>query len=230
MKLSTGLFRAIRKRMGIVHDTDMGKFREKLELIVKQKDSMSDDDIAKSVEELKAMSNDLPDGDDKSKLLRFLEDFKSVKEQDANVAEEAAKSVADLFEKLDTEAMKDAPAPAASAAPETTSTETEKIKTETEAPDTKTASPMDGKAKDADPNAEYTLEEIYQFIKRREQEDAAKDAAPEKKEVEKDDFSKTETAKDGCAKDHAVTVTLANDHAATGGLDDLFAKAKGGNR
>ena len=105
MRLLTGLFRLARKRV-LTTDTDMGAFRDKITELVEKKDSLSDDEITKKVEELKAMSADLPESDDKGKLDRFLEDFKSVKEQDRAAANEAAKMVADLFEKLDTEAMK----------------------------------------------------------------------------------------------------------------------------
>ena len=108
MKLLTGLFRLARKRVQTT-DTDMGAFRDKITELVEKKDSFSDDEINRKVEELKSMSADLPESDDKGKLDRFLEDFKSVKEQDGATANEAAKMVADLFEKLDTEAMKDVP-------------------------------------------------------------------------------------------------------------------------
>lgn len=108
MKLLTGLFRLARKRVQTT-DTDMGAFRDKITELVEKKNSLSDDEINGKVEELKTMSADLPESDDKGKLDRFLEDFKSVKEQDGATANEAAKMVADLFEKLDTEAMKDVP-------------------------------------------------------------------------------------------------------------------------
>ena len=77
----TGLFRLARKRVQTT-DNDMGMFREKLEGLVAKKDSLSDEDVSAKVEELKAMAVDLPDGDDKSKLERFLDDFKGVKGQD----------------------------------------------------------------------------------------------------------------------------------------------------
>ena len=103
MKLLTGLFRFARKRTQTT-DNDMGMFRDKLNELVEQKETLSDEDVSAKVEELKAMSADLPDEEEKAKLDRFLEDFKSVKEQDAATAKEAAGLVADLFEKLDTQA------------------------------------------------------------------------------------------------------------------------------
>ena len=106
MKLITGLFRFARKRVQTT-DTDMGAFRDKIDELVAKKDSLSDEEVESKVEELKTMSADLPESEDKGKLDRFLEDFKSVKEQDEATAKEAAGMVADLFEKLDTEAMQD---------------------------------------------------------------------------------------------------------------------------
>lgn len=173
MNLLTGLFRAARKRL-MTTDNDMGMFREKLNELVASKDKLSDEEVAAKVDELKGFTADLPGDEDKAKLDRFLDDFKAVKEQDEAAAKEAAGMVADLFEKLDTAAMKDVPEPAeeaapaeepaaAEAAPEATE-EVAEIAEETEVPPAE-----EGEPKDAEPgaNADYTLEEIYQFIKKR---------------------------------------------------------------
>lgn len=198
MKLLTGLFRMARKRSQ-TKDNDLGMFREKIVDLVEKKDSLSVEDIAKKVEELKGLIVDLPDGDDKAKLERFLEDFKAVKEQDSATAKEAASMIADLFEKLDTEAMKDVPA-------------TEKVVEETKE---KTVADEDEKKpaeeekksvadEDEKTNADYTLEEIYQFIKKRLAED--------------EDCKKDETVTD-CAPRVAVTM---NDNTAKGSLAEML--------
>lgn len=200
MKLLTGLFRMARKRSQ-TKDNDLGMFREKIVDLVEKKDSLSDEDIAKKVEELKGLIVDLPDGDDKAKLDRFLEDFKSVKEQDSATAKEAASMIADLFEKLDTEAMKDAPA-----------TEAEKVVEETkEKPvaDEEEKKPAEEEKKPvADEEektlADYTFEELYQLLKKRMAED--------------EDCKKDETVTD-CAPRVAVTM---NDNTAKGSLADLL--------
>ena len=126
MKLFTGLFRAARKRT-MTTDNDMGMFRKKLEELVAGKDSLKDEEVVAKVDELKGLTADLPDSEDKAKLDRFLDDFKAVKEQDEATAKEAASMVADLFEKLDTAAMQDVPAvePAAEEAEETVAETTE---------------------------------------------------------------------------------------------------------
>jgi hypothetical protein len=227
-------------------DNDMGMFREKLTELVEKKAELPDEEVAKRVDELKEMTVDLPDEEGKAKLDRFLEDFKSVKEQDDATAKEAASMVSDLFEKLDTEAMKEvdggaeateeateevaaeeeAPLVESEAAPEATEEATEAVE-ETVAPEEE--------AKDADPNPEYTLEEIYQFCKKRREEDeaaAAKDAACAEDSAEEVEEEKEEDEEEEVVADHAprIPVTMNGTPAAQGGLADMFNKIKAGGR
>lgn len=221
MKFLTGLFRLARKRVQTT-DTDMGAFRDKITELVEKKDSFSDDEINRKVEELKSMSADLPESDDKGKLYRFLEDFKSVKEQDGATANEAAKMVADLFEKLDTEAMKDVPETAVKETEtppaEQKDGETQKAETQTkDANGEETTAPDKGKD-----NAQYTLEEIYQFIKKRLAEDSGEKTEEKKKEEEE-----TETV-----TDHAphIPVTMNGGVPGEGSIGAMFARIKQGGR
>ena len=238
MKLLTGLFRFARKRVQTT-DTDMGAFRDKITELVEKKDSLSDDEINGKVEELKTMSADLPESDDKGKLDRFLEDFKSLKEQDEATAKEASKMVADLFEKLDTEAMKDMPETAAA---ETEAPPAEQKDGAAEEPEslggyvkknveedikhatqTKDADGEETAAPDAGgDSARYTLEEVYQFIKKRLAEDAGEKAEKEEKEEEE-----TETV-----TDHAphIPVTMNGGAPSEGSIGEMFARIKQGGR
>lgn len=236
MNLLTGLFRAARKRV-MTTDNDMGMFRQKLDELVASKDSLSDEEVVKKVEELKGYTSDLP-GEGKAKIDRFLEDFKSIKEQDEASAKEAAGMVADLFEKLDTEAMQDVPAveEAAEETPaETTepAAEEETVTTEEIAEETEIPAEGEKEAEDADPNPEYTLEEIYQFCKKRREEDEAAsaadasacDSAEEVEEAEEEEKEEEEVV-----TDHApfIPVTINQKPAATGTLASMFAEAKKG--
>lgn len=253
-KLFTGLFRAARKRLQTT-DNDMGMFREKLNALVAGKDTAGEEEVAAAVTELADMTNDLPESEDKAKLLRFIEDFKSVKEQDAAVAQEAAKAVADLFEKLDTEAMKDSPdvsAPVDEPAEEGPALE-ETVAEEAEEPAAEEATAgeeTDGACKaeevqddgdegqDKAENAEYTLEEIYQFIKQRMAEDAAAGESDEAAETagaeEEPESIAEETAEeevDEVTQDHAPGFALPeNKKAAAGTLAGMFAALKNGGR
>lgn len=221
MKIITGLFRFARKRVQTT-DTDMGAFRDKITELVEKKDSLSDDEINGKVEELKAMSADLPESDDKGKLDRFLEDFKSVKEQDGATANEAAKIVADLFEKLDTEAMKDVPE---TAVKETETPPAEQKDGAAREPETQTKdadgeeTTAPGEGKD---NAQYTLEEIYQFIKKRLAEDSGEKTEEKKKEEEE-----TETVTDHAPR---IPVTMNGGAPGEGSIGAMFARIKQGGR
>lgn len=239
MKLFTGLFRAARKRLA-THDTDMGSFRDAINELVAGKDGMSDEDVAAKVEALKEITNDLPESEDKSKLLRFIEDFKEVKSQDEATAKSAGEAVADLFEKLDTEAMKDAPefdSPEAEPAAEPVETEVaEEVVEETKEP-----APEDGAEEveaakkevcEDDDNSEYTLEEIYQFIKKRMAEDESCDVDQE--EIQEDSAEEIEgeevTEEDeDMTTDHAphIPVTLKG-NANNSGIAEMFANIKNG--
>ena len=238
MKLLTGLFRMARKRTQTT-DNDMGMFREKLTELVEKKAELPDEEVAKRVDELKEMTVDLPDEEGKAKLDRFLEDFKSVKEQDDATAKEAASMVSDLFEKLDTEAMKDVP----TTGEETTEEATEEVAAEEEAPlveseaapeateeateaveETVAPEGEEGKAEDADPNPEYTLEEIYQFCKKRRQEDEAAEAADACAGDSAEEVEEEEDEEEEVVADHAprIPVTMNGTPAAKGSLADLF--------
>lgn len=238
MKLLTGLFRFARKRVQTT-DTDMGAFRDKITELVEKKDSLSDDEINGKVEELKTMSADLPESDDKGKLDRFLEDFKSLKEQDEATAKEAAKMVADLFEKLDTEAMKDVPATAAAETeappaeqkdgaaeePETLGGYVKKNVEEDikHATQTKDADGEETAAPDAGgDSARYTLEEVYQFIKKRLAEDSGEKTEEKEKEEEE-----TETVTDHAPR---IPVTMNGGAPSEGSIGAMFARIKQGGR
>lgn len=221
MEFLTGLFRFARKRVQTT-DTDMGAFRDKITELVEKKDSLSDDEINGKVEELKTMSADLPESDDKGKLDRFLEDFKSVKEQDGATANEAAKMVADLFEKLDTEAMKDVPE---TAVKETETPPAEQKDGAAQEPETQTKDADGGETAAPDSeksNAQYTLEEIYQFIKKRLAEDSGEKTEEKEKEEEE-----TETV-----TDHAphIPVTMNGGAPSEGSIGAMFARIKQGGR
>ena len=240
MGLLTGLFRAARKRT-LTTDNDMGMFREKLTELVEKKAELPDEEVAKRVDELKEMTVDLPESEDKSKLDLYLEDIKSIKDQDDATAKEAASMVSDLFEKLDTEAMKEVEGGA-----ETTEEATEEVATEEEAPlveseaapeateeateaveETVAPEEEEGKAEDADPNADYSLEEIYQFIKKRMAEDACAEDSAEEVEEEKEEDEEEEVVADHAPR---IPVTMNGTPAAKGSLADMFNTLKEGGR
>ena len=253
MGLLTGLFRTMRKKLSLTQDTDMGAFRDKIKALVEEKDTLDEGAVVERVTELIAMTEDLPDGEDKEKLKRYLEDFKSIKSQEPEVAMEASKAVADLFEKLDKDAMEGdlgiEPAPAEEKVEEEAIVEEpapdlegepapeEEVKAEEEikADDTGEEVQEEEKAEeeikteDADPDPEYSMEEIYQFIKKRMAEDAEAPAEGEEVEEEKEEVTEEET-EDCNTKDHGmpgITLGGTSAPAAKGGLNELYKTMKG---
>lgn len=246
MKLLTGLFRAARKRT-LTTDNDMGMFREKLTELVEKKAELPDEEVAKRVDELKEMTVDLPESEDKSKLDLYLEDIKSIKEQDDATAKEAVSMVADLFEKLDTEAMKDvAGGEATEETVEETATEEEAPLVESEAAPEATEEATEAveetvaeeEAEDADaPLDEYTAEEIYQYTKKRlieefgltpkESTDGCAEDSAEEVEEEKEEDEEEEVVTDNAPR---IPVTMNGTTAAKGSLADMFNKIKTGGR
>jgi pyruvate-formate lyase len=213
------LFRAARKRLQVVDGAD--GFRDKITELVEKRDSLSEEGINERVDELITLSDDLPDGEDKEKLKRFLEDVRGIKEQDEATAKEAVSMVADLFEKLDG---------AADAEVSETVTETEATDGEGEVkpedkPETKPeAEPTDGegepeKEKEKITLDEETKEDLYQFIKKRMSEDACKDEAPKDEDEDK------------ITTDGAPRIAVSMSGNPTGGsLSEMFAKIKNGGR
>lgn len=101
----SGLWRFLKKKVNGASDTDLGAARRILAEIAEKKDAMTDEEITAKVDEVITMAGDLPDSDEKGKLLRFLEDFKQSKLMDPAAVKEAAEMIATLFEELDTKAM-----------------------------------------------------------------------------------------------------------------------------
>lgn len=219
MRLLTGLFRAARKRLQVADGAE--GFRDKITELVEKRDSLSEEGINERVDELITLSDDLPDGEDKEKLKRFLEDVRGIKEQDEATAKEAVSMVADLFEKLDG---------AADAEVSETVTETEATDGEGEdkpknKPEEKPeAEPTDGegepeKEKEKITLDEETKEDLYQFIKKRMSEDACKDEAPKDEDEDK------------ITTDGAPRIAVSMSGNPTGGsLSEMFAKIKNGGR
>ncbi|MFC2331390.1 MAG: hypothetical protein ACFNKL_10105 [Treponema sp.] len=115
MKLLTGLFLAA-KRSLMTRDSGADEFKSKLDELVNRKDGLSEAEVSIRVAELEKLTADIPDGDEKAKLTRFLEDFKAVKEQPPEVAKKAADGIFELYQSLCDKALKDSPESAAAPA------------------------------------------------------------------------------------------------------------------
>jgi len=247
MKILSGLFRIARKRTQTKDGAE--DFKERLSALVDERESLSDEGIEKKVEELKAMTADLPDSEDKEKLTRFLEDFKAVKSQDEATAKEAVDMVANLYESLDASAMSDTPTETAETATEKTvateetsdeDTTEEKKKEETADEDGSEEQKTEKSTKDEGEEAEekrYTISEIVGLLQSlKDVKDACKDedGSEEQKTEEtadEDGSEETEEKKGEVTSDHAPIVGIGlNRIKANGSLSAMFANLKKGGR
>lgn len=246
MKILSGLFRIARKRTQTKDGAE--DFKERLSALVDERESLSDEGIEKKVEELKAMTADLPDSEDKEKLTRFLEDFKAVKSQDEATAKEAVDMVANLYESLDASAMSDTPTETAeTATEETVATEetsdedtTEEKKKEETADEDGSEEQKTESTKDEGEEAEekrYTISEIVGLLQSlKDVKDACKDedGSEEQKTEEtadEDGSEETEEKKDEVTSDHAPIVGIVlNGNKSNGSLSAMFANLKKGGR
>ena len=243
MKILSGLFRIARKRTQTKDGAE--DFKERLSALVNERESLSDEGIEKKVEELKAMTADLPDSEGKEKLMRFLEDFKAVKSQDEATAKEAVDMVANLYESLDASAMSDTPTETAeTATEETVATEEtsdedateEKKKEETADEDGREEQKTEESTKDEGEEAEekrYTISEIVGLLQSlKDVKDACKDEEQKTEETADEDGSEeTEEKKDEVTSDHAPIVGIGlNGIKSNGSLSAMFANLKKGGR
>ena len=104
-KLMTGLWRTIRKTIGIAKDSDLASFRGVIEDVVATRGSLSDEDISSKLGALQSTINDLPDTPEKEKLSMYLQDFALVKDKDDEQAKAYGSILSNLYEKLDSEAI-----------------------------------------------------------------------------------------------------------------------------
>lgn len=105
-RYASSLIRQIKRFLSGVKDSDAGQFRLICDELASQKE-MKEDEKTKKIDELKKMVTDLPESDDKSMLSRYIEDLNTLDLQTPEVAKAAADKVATLYEKLDTESMKE---------------------------------------------------------------------------------------------------------------------------
>lgn len=233
MKILSGLFRIARKRTQTKDGAE--DFKERLSALVDERESLSDEGIEKKVEELKAMTADLPDSEDKEKLTRFLEDFKAVKSQDEATAKEAVDMVANLYESLDASAMSDTPTETAETATEET-VATEETSDEDATEEKKTEESTKDEGEEAE-EKRYTISEIVGLLQSlKDVKDACKDedGSEEQKTEEtadEDGSEETEKKKDEVTSDHAPIVGIGlNGIKSNGSLSAMFANLKKGGR
>lgn len=106
-QILSGLLHTVRKLVSGINDDDRGAFRNTIDDMIKNRVEWTDEEMAEHCTTLLALTDDLPDSEEKEKLLRFIADLPLLKEESEETANTALNMVADLFEQLDTDAVED---------------------------------------------------------------------------------------------------------------------------
>ena len=106
-KICSGLIRfAKRKRQGVA-DSATSAFASTLEDIKKNRQRWTDEEMAEHTNTLVALTEDLPDSEEKQKLLRFIADIPLLKEEEDGTVEEALNTLQEFYSSLDKDAISD---------------------------------------------------------------------------------------------------------------------------
>ena len=135
-RIVSGILRYAHKTAHGVGDADMGAFRNTIQDVVENRARWTSEEMMEHCHTLMVLTNDLPDSEQKEKLLRFITDIPLIAGEDDETAKQVGEAVAALYEQLDSDAMSDViankethmaektePAPASAAQPAPAGTE-----------------------------------------------------------------------------------------------------------
>lgn len=101
----SGLIRAIKKRLiGVMDGTDNQSFESVVDEIGSTLQNIDEDGLKAKTASLVGYCDDLPDSDEKEKLLRYIADIPLLKDEDKEVAEEALRCIKESYKTLDSDA------------------------------------------------------------------------------------------------------------------------------
>lgn len=126
--IHSGLIRTIKKRLtGVMDGNDSQSFESVVDEIGSTLQNIDEEGLKAKTASLVGYCDDLPDSDEKEKLLRYIADIPLLKDEDEQVANEALKCIKESYKTLDSDAN--------SEIMETTMEDPEKKETETPAQD-----------------------------------------------------------------------------------------------
>ena len=256
MAVHSGLLYFVKKKLKGVNDgNDANSFGVIIDKLTENIKNISDEELSGMTESLIKCVKDLPDSDEKEKVIRYIADIPLLKEEDEKVVNEALSCIKESFNSLDSDAVSetmekkdmenpkneteekkdglnakpDEPSATASVSPVQTPTETNKPADE----------PKPEEKKEIDGDAISKLADAIDSMNKK------LDAIlGEKKEEPKEEPKKEEPNADGCGKgDKAPDTPKVEDSAPSSlpqytqslgaiekgySLDDVFARLKGG--
>lgn len=220
-KLFSGIWRSFNKKKSGVKDADEGAFKTAIEGIVKDRGSISDEDLTKKIGDLNSFLGDLPESEGKVQLENIITDMPTqIKGLDDPSVAELTNGMVDLYQKLDTKAEDDADILPS----EETSDEEEKEETTTPAdvePEEPAATPEE-QTNDSEMTPEKALQIVQDIAKllqgaTDEEEKPKEEEKPTDEEKEKEETSDEEEEEKG-AKDSMYNTTIGK---TTGGIDPV---------
>lgn len=107
-RIRSGLLWFIKRKLQGVADSEAtSAFASTLEDIKKNRARWTDEEMAEHTNTLVALSKDLPDSEEKEKLMRFISDIPLLKEEDDATVEEAVNTLQEFYSSLDKDAISD---------------------------------------------------------------------------------------------------------------------------
>jgi hypothetical protein len=103
--IHSGLIRAIKKRLtGVMDGNDSQSFESVVDEIGSTLQNIDEDGLKAKTASLVGYCDDLPDSDEKEKLLRYIADIPLLKDEDEQVATEALRCIKESYKTLDSDA------------------------------------------------------------------------------------------------------------------------------
>lgn len=106
MAVHSGLLYFVKKKLCGVNDgNDTNSFCAIIDKLAANIKNVSDEELSKMTESLIKCVNDLPDSDEKEKVIRYIADIPLLKEEDEKVVNEALSCIKESFNSLDSDAV-----------------------------------------------------------------------------------------------------------------------------
>lgn len=106
MAVHSGLLYFVKKKLCGVNDgNDTNSFGSIIDKLAANIKNVSDEELSKMTESLIKCVNDLPDSDEKEKVIRYIADIPLLKEEDEKVINEALSCIKESFNSLDSDAV-----------------------------------------------------------------------------------------------------------------------------
>lgn len=240
--IHSGLIRAIKKRLtGVMDGKDGQSFESIVDEIGTTLQNIDEEGLKAKTASLVGYCDDLPDSDEKEKLMRYIADIPLLKEEDKEVAEEALKCIKESYNTLDSDAnseimekpmedteKKETEVPAQDAVPTPAPASAEPIKEEASAEEKKEdGCGGDGMAKLADALDAISkkLDSLLEAKAEPKTDEQPKETEEKTEVVEekKEEEEKSEGVSDSLPQ-YTQSLSAVN---AGYSLDDAFAKLKG---